>query len=96
MEKQGSSANKLPVEVDHAKEPLQGRAIGGRSKSQRRRTHACEEEQNQNWRQSGQGIRPGKSSECALLQVDGEAMEAAEVEDVAEMPLVRLQGVRKN
>ena len=36
------------------------------------------------------------SSKCALLQVDGEAIEAADVKDLAEVKLMRLQGVRKH
>ena len=37
-----------------------------------------------------------ESSKCVLLQVDGEAIEAAEVKDVAEVQLMRLKGVRKH
>ena len=37
-----------------------------------------------------------RSNECTLFKVDGEAVEAAEVEDMAEMLLVRVQGVGKN
>ena len=37
-----------------------------------------------------------RSSKGTLLQVDGEAVEAAEVKDMSEMLLVRVQGVGKN
>ena len=95
LEKQGSTTDKLPVEVDHAKEPLQGRTVsrqrkggdGGHMLVKRRRTRA------------GDGMAKVLdlgSSKCALLQVDGEAIEAADVKDLAEVKLMRLQGVRKH
>ena len=37
-----------------------------------------------------------RSSKGTLLQVDGEAVETAEVKDTAEMLMVRVQGVREN
>ena len=84
VEDQSSSKYKLPVKVHHPQEPLQGWAISRWQKSSKGRDMLME--------RSRPGARDGTSkililrtSKNTLLQVDGEALEAAEVKEVAEV-----------
>ena len=79
--------NKLPVEVNHPKKPLQGSEVGGWQKSsdggevlmERSRSRAGDEKSK---------ILKLRSSENTLLQV--EDVKAAEVEDTVELKLLIL------
>ena len=91
----GSARDELPVEIDHAKEPLKQRVVGG-----------CREAgDGGDILAEGRGARAGdrvslvlnlRSSKGTHLQVDSEALKAVEVEHTVEMLLMRGQGVGKN
>ena len=82
-EVQSSSAYKLPIEVKHPQEPLQGWAVGGWRKSsdggdvlkERSRSRAGD------WRLNVQSTQPEK-------QVDSEAEKVAEIKDTVEVKLM--------
>ena len=79
-EDQSSTTNKLPVEVNHPKKPLQGWAGGGWWKS----SDGGEMLMGRSRSRAGDQIFKIlnlRSSENTLLQVDGDAVEATEVED---------------
>ena len=77
-EDQSSTTNKLPVEVNHPKKPLQGWVVGGWRKSSDGGEMLMERSRSRAGDQMSK-ILNLRSSENTLLQVDGEAVEAAEV-----------------
>ena len=95
VEKQGSTRDELPVEVDRAQKLLKGGAVG----RFREAGDGGEVLAEGGGAGTGDGVAQilnSRSSEGKLLQVDVEAMEVAEVEHTAEMLLMRGQRVGEN
>ena len=88
-EDQSSTSNKLPVEVHHPQEPLQGRAICGWLKNSDGREVHVERSRSRAGDQISK-ILNLRTSKNTLLQVDGEAVEAAEVKDTVDVKLMIL------
>ena len=88
-ENQSSTTNKLPVKVNHPKKPMQGWVVGGWRKSSDGREMLMERSRSRAGDQMSK-ILNLRSIKITLHQVDGEAMEVAEVEDTAEMKLMIL------
>ena len=78
---------KFPVEVNHPQDFLQGWVVGRWRKSSDGGRHTYGEEQTQSWRLNVQDTQL-RSSKNTLLQVDGEAVEEADVENMAEVKLM--------
>ena len=94
-ENQSSTTNKLPVEVNHPKKPLEGWAVGRWWKSSDGGKMLMESSRSRAGDQMFK-ILNLRSSKNTLLQVDGEAVEAAEVKDVAAVKLMISSGAGEN